>query len=82
MTIQVIVKFEMASQEKRVAKVSLVFCSFDSSVDHMMLLPGSSKLVNSLTGPTKVRIQPQSISDKINRILIPLISTTAFARVQ
>ena len=37
----------MAPQEKRLRKVSLGFCSFDSSVDHMMLLPGSSKLVNS-----------------------------------
>lgn len=70
----------MASRAKKIAKLSLGFCSFDSSVDHMMLLAGLRKLVNS-RGLHRVRIQPPSISDKINRILMPLISTTAFARI-
>lgn len=70
----------MASRGKEIAKVSLEFRSFDSSVDHMMLLARLRKLVNS-RGLHKVRIQPPSISDKINRILMPLVSTTAFARV-
>lgn len=37
----------MASRAKKIAKLSLGFCSFDSSVDHMMLLAGLRKLVNS-----------------------------------
>lgn len=64
-------------EREKIAKVSLGFCSFDSSVDHMMLLPPTSKLVNSQWAPTQgPHLQPLSISYKISRILMPLISTT------
>lgn len=48
-------------ERETIAKLSLGFCSFDSSVDPMMLLPHTSKLVNSQWAPTQgPHLQPLS----------------------
>lgn len=70
----------MAPRGKTIAKVSLGFCSFDSSADHMMVFPRLRKLADS-RGRFAYSLHQSPISDKINRILMPLISTTAFAQL-